>query len=204
MITVLGVEDHPLMLAGIAGAIDAQPDMRMVGAAQNGAAAVELHRQLQPDVTLMDLRLPDSNGIDVIHAIRAESPGARVIVLTTSAGDIPALRAFKAGASGYLLKDLVRTELIDTIRRVHAGKRVVPPQVAAELAAHMGDSPITARELSVLYGIAEGASNRRIGVQLSITEHTVKGHLKNILAKLNARDRTQAVVIAVRRGILNL
>jgi DNA-binding NarL/FixJ family response regulator len=146
MITVLGVEDHPLMMAGIAGAIDAQLDMKVVGAAENGVAALRLHRELRPDITLMDLRLPDMNGIEAMCAIRAEAPHARFIVLTTSAGDIQMLRAFKAGASGYLLKDLVRTELIDTIRRVHAGKRVLPPQVALELASHMGDSPITARE----------------------------------------------------------
>jgi len=204
MIRVLGVDDHPLMMAGVAGAIDAQADMRMVGVAQDGAAGIQLFRELQPDITLMDLRMPDMSGIDAIMSIRAEYPSARIIVLTTSAGDIQVLRAFKSGAYGYLLKNLVRTELIETIRRVHAGKRVVPPQIASELAAHMGDSPITAKELLVLRGISEGGSNRRIGAKLNITEHTVKGHLKNILAKLNASDRTHAVMIALKRGILDL
>jgi DNA-binding NarL/FixJ family response regulator len=204
MIRVLGVDDHPLMMAGVAGAIDAQVDMKVVGLAEDGATGIELFRELQPDITLMDLRLPDISGIDAIVTIRSEYPSARIIVLTTSAGDIQVLRAIKAGACGYLLKNLVRTELIDTVRRVHAGKRVVPPQIAAELAAHLGDSCITARELLVLRGISEGASNRRIGAKLNITEHTVKGHLKNILSKLNASDRTHAVMIALKRGILDL
>jgi DNA-binding NarL/FixJ family response regulator len=204
MIRVLGVDDHPLMMAGVAGAIDAQVDMKVVGVAEDGATGIELFRKLQPDITLMDLRLPDISGIDAIVSIRHEYPSARIIVLTTSAGDIQILRAIKAGAYGYLLKNLVRTELIDTVRRVHAGKRVVPPQIAAELAAHLGDSCITERELSVLRGISEGASNRRIGAKLNITEHTVKGHLKNILSKLNASDRTHAVMIALKRGILDL
>jgi DNA-binding NarL/FixJ family response regulator len=204
MIKVLGVDDHPLMMAGVAGAIDAQVDMKVVGIAEDGATGIELFRKLQPDITLMDLRLPDISGIDAIATIRSEYPTARIIVLTTSAGDIQVLRAIKAGANGYLLKNLVRTELIDTVRRVHAGKRVVPPQIAAELAAHLGDSCITARELLVLRGISEGASNRGIGAKLSITEHTVKGHLKNILSKLNASDRTHAVMIALKRGILDL
>jgi DNA-binding NarL/FixJ family response regulator len=204
MIRVLGVDDHPLMMAGVAGAIDAQVDMKVVGLAEDGATGIELFRELQPDITLMDLRLPDISGIDAIVTIRSEYPSARIIVLTTSAGDIQVLRAIKAGACGYLLKNLVRTELIDTVRRVHAGKRVVPPQIAAELAAHLGDSCITTRELLVLRGISEGASNRRIGAKLNITEHTVKGHLKNILSKLNASDRTHAVMIALKRGILDL
>lgn len=204
MIRVLGVDDHPLMMEGIAGAIDAQADMKMVGAANNGAAALPLFRQLQPDITLMDLRMPDLSGIEVISAIRLEYPAARIIVLTTSAGDMQVLRAFKVGAYGYLLKNLVRTELIDTIRRVHSGKRVIPPQLASELAAHMGDCAVTAKEILVLRGIAEGDSNRGIGEKLKITENTVKGHLKNILAKLDAHDRTHAVIIALKRGILDL
>jgi DNA-binding NarL/FixJ family response regulator len=204
MIRVLCVDDHPLMMSGIAGAIDGQADMKVVGAAQDGTAALTLFRELQPDVTLMDLRMPDVGGIDAMVAIRAEYPNARIVVLTTTAGDMQVLRAFKAGAFGYLLKNLVRTELIDTIRRVHAGKRVLPLQIASELAAHMGDSEITAKELLVLRGVAEGSSNRGIGTKLNITEHTVKGHLKNILAKLNAHDRTHAVMIALKRGILDL
>jgi DNA-binding NarL/FixJ family response regulator len=204
MIRVIGVDDHPLMMSGIAGAIDGQLDMKMVGTAHEGAAALALFRDLQPDITLMDLRMPDVCGIDAISSIRAEFPTARIIVLTTTCGDIQVLRAFRAGASGYLLKNLLRTELVDTIRRVHAGKHVVPPQIASELAAHIGDSAITAKELQVLRGIAEGGSNRGIGTELNITEHTVKGHLKNILAKLNARDRTHAVMIALKRGILDL
>jgi len=204
MIRVLGVDDHPLMMEGIAVAIDAQPDMKMVGAAHDGVSGVALFRELQPDITLMDLRLPDISGIDAITEIRAQSASARIIVLTTSAGDVHALRALKAGACGYLLKSLVRTELIDTIRRVQAGKRVIPSDLAAELTARMGESLITPRELSVLRGIAEGASNRGIGARLNITEHTVKGHLKSILAKLDASDRTHAVVIALKRGLLEL
>jgi DNA-binding NarL/FixJ family response regulator len=204
MIRVLGVDDHPLMMSGIAGAIDGQPDMKMEGGAQDGAAALSRFRELRPDITLMDLRLPDVSGIDTIVAIRAEYPTARIIVLSTTAGDMQVLQAFKVGACGYLLKNLVRTELIDTIRRVHAGKRVIPPEIASELASHFGDSAITAKELLVLRCIAEGSSNRRIGVKLNITEHTVKGHLSNIFAKLNARDRTHAVIIALRRGILDL
>jgi DNA-binding NarL/FixJ family response regulator len=192
------------MMEGVAGAIDAQVDMKVVGVAEDGATGIELFRKLQPDITLMDLRLPDISGIDAIVSIRNEYPSARIIVLTTSAGDIQVLRAIKAGAYGYLLKNLVRTELIDTVRRVHTGKRVVPPQIAAELAAHLGDSGITAKELLVLRGVSEGASNRRIGAELNITEHTVKGHLKNILSKLNASDRTHAVMIALKRGILDL
>ena len=204
MIRILGVDDHPLMMAGIAGAIDAQADMKMVGTANDGSSAIAIFRELQPDITLMDLRMPIVSGIDAISAIRQEFPSARFIVLTTSAGDIQVLRAIKAGAAGYLLKDLLRTELIDTIRRVYAGKRVIPSQIAAELAAHMGDSQITAREMSVLRGIAEGDSNRGIGTRLNITEHTVKGHLKSILAKLDARDRTHAVIIALKRGLLEI
>jgi DNA-binding NarL/FixJ family response regulator len=204
MIRVLGVDDHPLMMAGVAGAIDAQADMKMVGAAPDGTTGIKLFRELQPDITLMDLRMPDMSGIDAIVTIRAENPQARIIVLTTSAGDIPVLRAFKAGACGYLLKNLVRTELIDTIRRVQMGKRVVPAEIAAELAAHLGESPVTPRELLVLRAVSEGTSNRRIGARLNITEHTVKGHLKYIMAKLNAIDRTHAVMIALKRGILDL
>jgi DNA-binding NarL/FixJ family response regulator len=204
MIRVLGVDDHPLMMAGVAGAIDAQADMKMVGAAPDGTTGIKLFRELQPDITLMDLRMPDMSGIDAIVTIRAENPQARIIVLTTSAGDIQVLRAFKAGACGYLLKNVVRTELIDTIRRVQMGKRVVPAEIAAELAAHLGESPVTPKELLVLRAVSEGTSNRRIGARLNITEHTVKGHLKNIMAKLNAIDRTHAVMIALKRGILDL
>jgi len=204
MIRVLGVDDHPLMMAGVAGAIDAQADMKMVGAAPDGTTGIKLFRELQPDITLMDLRMPDMSGIDAIVTIRAENPQARIIVLTTSAGDIQVLRAFKAGACGYLLKNLVRTELIDTIRRVQMGKRVVPAEIAAELAAHLGESAVTPKELLVLRAVSEGTSNRRIGARLNITEHTVKGHLKNIMAKLNAIDRTHAVMIALKRGILDL
>jgi DNA-binding NarL/FixJ family response regulator len=204
MIRVLGVDDHPLMMAGVAGAIDAQADMKTVGVAEDGTNGIRLFRELQPDITLMDLRMPGMSGIDAITAIRAEYPCAKIIVLTTSAGDIQVLRAFKAGAYGYLLKNLVRKELINTIRRVHMGKRAVPPEIAAELAAHVGDSPVTPKELLVLRAITEGASNRRIGAKLNITEHTVKGHLKNIMAKLNAIDRTHAVMIALKRGILDL
>jgi DNA-binding NarL/FixJ family response regulator len=203
-IRVLTVDDHPLMMAGIAGEINAQPDMRVVAQASDGDDAIAKFRAHRPDVTLMDIRMPKVNGIDAITAIRAEFPRARIVVLTTASGDIQALRAFKAGAVGYLLKNLLRTELIDTIRMVHAGQRRIPPEIAQQLAQHAADDALTARELDVLRGIAKGQSNKVIAFNLNIVEHTVKNHIKSILSKLDANDRTGAAMIAVRRGYIDL
>ena len=203
-IRVLTVDDHPLMMAGIAGEIDAQPDMRVVAQASDGEDAIAKFRAHRPDVTLMDIRMPRVNGIDAITAIRSEFPRARIVVLTTAAGDIQALRAFKAGAVGYLLKNLLRTELIDTIRMVHAGQRRIPPEIAQRLAEHAADDALTARELDVLRGIVKGQSNKLIASSLNIVEHTVKNHIKSILSKLDADDRTGAAMIAVRRGYIDL
>ena len=204
MIRVLTVDDHPLMMAGIAGEIDAQADMRVVAQACDGDDAIAQFRAHRPDVTLMDIRMPKVNGIDAITAVRTEFPRARIVVLTTAAGDIQALRAFKAGAVGYLLKNLLRTELIDTIRMVHAGQRRIPPEIAQQLAQHAADDALTARELDVLRGIVKGQSNKVIASNLNIVEHTVKNHIKSILSKLDADDRTGAAMIAVRRGYIDL
>jgi DNA-binding NarL/FixJ family response regulator len=203
-IKVLTVDDHPLLRAGIAGAINAQPDMSVVAEAADGEEAIASFRIHRPDVTLMDLRMPKTNGIDAISAIRREFPNARVVVLTTYGGDIQALRAFKAGAVGYLLKSMLRTELIDTIRLAHAGMRRIPPEIALELAEHAGDDTLTTREIEVLRDVAKGSSNKVIAARLAISEHTVKGHLKNILSKLDASDRTHAVMIALKRGFLDI
>jgi DNA-binding NarL/FixJ family response regulator len=203
-IRVLTVDDHPLLRAGISGAINAQPDMSVVAEAADGEEAVASFRTHRPDVTLMDIRMPKTNGIDAISAIRKEFSNARVVVLTTYGGDIQALRAFKAGAVGYLLKSMLRTELIDTIRLAHAGMRRIPPEIALELAEHAGDDILTTREIEVLRDVAKGSSNKVIAARLSISEHTVKGHLKNILSKLDASDRTHAVMIALKRGFLDI
>lgn len=204
MIRILTVDDHPLLRGGIASAISVQTDMTVVAEASDGNEALGVFRQHRPDITLMDLRMPNGSGIDAIIAIRSEFPTARIIVLTSFGGDIQALRAFKAGASGYLLKDMLRTELIDTIRLVHRGHRRIPPEIAQGIAEHAADEEITSRELDVLRGVARGGSNKLIADQLSISEHTVKGHLKNILSKLGANDRTHAVMIALRRGLLDI
>jgi DNA-binding NarL/FixJ family response regulator len=203
-IRVLTVDDHPLMMAGIAGEINAQRDMRVVAQAADGNEAISHFRAHRPDVTLMDIRMPKLNGIDAITAIRNEFPQARIVVLTTAAGDIQALRAFKAGAVGYLLKNLLRTELIDTIRIVHAGQRRIPPEIAQQLAQHATDDALTSRELDVLRGLVKGQSNKVIALNLNIVEHTVKNHIKSILSKLDANDRTDAAIIAVRRGYIDL
>jgi DNA-binding NarL/FixJ family response regulator len=203
-IRVFVVDDHPLMVAGIAGEINAQPDMTVVAQATDGEDALALYREHRPDVTLMDVRMPKVNGIDAMAAIRKEFPKARIIVLTTAIGDIQALRAFKEGAVGYLLKNLVRKELTDTIRAIHAGMRRIPPDVAQQLAEHAADDAITARELDVLRMVAQGKANKTIASDLKIAEHTVKNHMKNILSKLGADDRTGAVVIAARRGYIEI
>jgi DNA-binding NarL/FixJ family response regulator len=203
-IRVLTVDDHPLLREGIATMLAAQPDMRSVAEASNGREAIEQYRVHRPDVTLMDLQMPEMNGVDAMIAICGEFPGARIIVLTTYTGDVQVLRALKAGARGYLLKNLLRKELLETIRLVHAGQKRIPPDVAAELAEHAADETLSAREIEVLRLISGGNANKEIAVQLSITEETVKGHVKNILAKLGANDRTHAVTIGLKRGIIEL
>ena len=204
MIRVLAVDDHLVLREGIARMLDGQEDMTLVGQASNGREAIESFRRLRPDVTLMDLRMPDMNGIDAIAAIRAEAPHARIVVLTTYTGDVQAAAALKAGAAGYLLKNLLRKELLETIRAVHSGKRRVPPEVAAEIAEHVADDALTERELEVLRRVAAGKSNKVIAAELDISEGTVKTHMRSILPKLEASDRTHAVIIALKRGILDL
>jgi DNA-binding NarL/FixJ family response regulator len=203
-IRILTVDDHELLRDGIAAMLEGEAGMTLVGMASSGREAIDCFRRLRPDVTLMDLRMPDMNGIEAITAIRREFPKARIIVLTTYAGDAQAAAALRAGASGYLLKSLVRKQLIETIRIVHAGKRHVPSEIAMEIAEHVADDALTVREIEVLRGVAAGQSNKRIAVALSISEETVKTHMKSILPKLNATDRTQAVMTALKRGILDL
>ena len=203
-IRILTVDDHPLLREGIAAVIEGQSDMQLVGEAANGLEALQVFRDCRPDVTLMDLQMPEMNGVDAIGAIHREFPDAKVVVLTTYQGDAQALRAFKAGASGYLLKSMLRRELVDTIRSVHAGRRRIPPEIAAGIAEHASDDALTSREIEVLRQVADGNGNKRIAHLLRISEETVKAHMKNILAKLAANDRTHAVTIAVRRGIIEL
>ena len=203
-IRVLSVEDHPLFREGIARVINSQPDMVLVAAAANGKEAMEAFRAHAPDVTLMDLRLPDLSGVDVMIALRSEFPDACFIVLTTSGGDVEIQRALKAGARGYLLKSMPPKQMFETIRRVHAGHKCVAPEVAAGLVEHMGDESLSEREVEVLRHVAEGNRNRDIAHTLFIAEETVKVHLKHIMGKLGANDRTQAVAIAARRGIIQL
>lgn len=204
VIRVLCVDDHPLFREGIAALLRNQTDMQLVAEAVNGREAVDLFRQHLPDVTLMDLQMVEMGGIDAISAIRADCPEARIIVLTTYTGDVQVSRALKAGARAYLLKGSLRKELIDTIRAVHAGHRRLTPEVAAEIAEHATDDGITPREIDVLRLIADGNANKEIAVKLSIAEDTVKGYVKNILAKLSAKDRTHAVKIALKRGMIDL
>jgi len=203
-IRILTVDDHQLLREGIAAVLEGQPDMVLIGQASNGREAIESFRQHRPDVTLMDLRMPDMSGIEAITAIRAEFPNARIIVLTTYAGDVQAAGALKAGAYGYLLKNLVRKELLETIRVVHAGKRRVPAEIATEIAEHVADDALTEREIEVLRRVAAGKSNKMIAAELDIAEGTVKTHMKSILPKLDASDRTHAVIIALKRGILDV
>lgn len=203
-IRVLAVDDHPVVLDGIAMALQAQPDMQLVGEASSGSQALDQFRALLPDVTLLDLNLPVMNGVDAIHAIRAEFPNARIVVLTTYKGDVLAARALKAGALGYLLKSSLRKELLSAIRTVHQGRRYVPAEVAAALAENYGAESLSPRELDVIRRVAAGLSNKEIGARLSVSEETVKTYMKSILAKLNASDRSHAVAIAIERGILDL
>jgi len=204
LIRVLAVDDHALLRDGIATLIGNQSDMELVAEASNGREAIELFRQHHPDVTLMDLQMPEMGGIDALSAIRGEFPEARIIVLTTYAGDVQVFRALKAGARALLLKGLLRKELLDTIRAVHAGQKRLPPEIAAEIAEHATDDALTPREIEVLRLIAGGNANKEIAAQLSLTEETVKGHVKNILAKLDANDRTHAVTIGLKRGIIEI
>ena len=203
-IRVFSVDDHPLLREGLAAIIDNQPDMILVAQACNAQEAVEKFRKHQPDVTLMDLRLPDKSGIDALKAIRTEFSDARVIMLTTFEGDVEIQRALEAGARGYLLKNMPPKELVEVIRQVHAGKKRIPAQLAAQLAEHMTDEELTPREIEVLSQIAGGNRNRDIAEKLFITEETVKVHIKHIMEKLGASDRTQAVAIGLRRGIIEL
>jgi DNA-binding NarL/FixJ family response regulator len=202
-IRVITVDDHPLLREGIAAVMNGEDDIELVAEATNGQEGIELFRAHRPDVTLMDLQMPGMNGIDAIAAIRGEFPNARFIVLTTYQGDVQALRALKAGASGYLLKNMLRKELLDTIRKVHAGRRCIPPEIAAELADHVTDDALSDREIEVLRRVATGHSNKVIAAQLNVSEATVKGHMKSILSKLGANDRTHAVTIAMKRGFID-
>jgi DNA-binding NarL/FixJ family response regulator len=204
VVRILAVDDHPLLREGIAALIRNEPDMELVAEASNGREAIEQFRKVQPDVTLMDVQMPDMSGIDALIAIREEAPKAKIIVLTTYGGDALAMRAMKAGAQAYVLKGLVRKDLLETIRAVNRGQKRIHPDVAVELAQHSGESTLTAREIEVLSLVAAGNSNKRIAASLNITEDTAKGHLKSILAKLGASDRTRAVTLALKRGIIEL
>jgi DNA-binding NarL/FixJ family response regulator len=204
VIRVLAVDDHPLLREGIAALIATEEDMELIGEASNGREALDLFRNFHPDITLMDLQMPEMNGIDAIGAIRGEFPDARIIVLTTQPGDVQVSRALKAGARAYLLKGMLRKELLDTIRAVHAGQKRLSLEIAAEIAEHATDGALTPREIEVLRLVAAGNANKEIGARLSLTEVTVKSHVKNVLAKLGANDRTHAVTIALKRGIIDL
>ena len=204
VIRVMAVDDHPLLRDGISALIGAQTDMELVAEASTGREAVDLFRTHHPDITLMDLQMPEMSGIDTISAIRGEFPDARIIMLTTRAADVQVSRAFKAGARAYLLKGLLRKELLETIRAVHAGHKRVSSEVAAEIAEHATDDGLTPREVDVLSLVAKGNANKAIGARLSLTEETVKSHIRNILGKLGANDRTHAVAIALKRGIIEL
>jgi DNA-binding NarL/FixJ family response regulator len=204
MIRVLSVDDHPLLREGIAALVNAESDMKLVAEAANGQEAIEKFRLHRPDVTLMDLQMPSLNGIEAIIGIRSEFPNARIIVLTTYAGDVQVVRALKAGARGYVLKGHVPRELLDTIRAVHAGQKRIPPEVAAEVADHAVDDELSSREIDVLRLIAAGNANKQIACLLGIAEETVKSHITKILAKLGANDRTHAVTTALKRGIIEL
>ena len=203
-IRVLSIDEHPLFREGVGRIINCQADMSLSGTASNGKDGIEAFRAIRPDVTLMEIGLPDLSGIDVMMAIRAEFPDARVIVLTAVEGDMGAHRALKAGARGYLLKSMHAQRMLDTIRQVHAGEKSVPPEIATDLAQHLGDEVLSRREVEVLQQVATGRRNRDIATKLFIAEKTVKVHVKHIMAKLGANDRTQSVTIAARRGIIRL
>jgi two-component system NarL family response regulator len=204
VITVLAVDDHPLLLDGIGVALAEQPDMRLVGEATDGLTAIQQFRKLQPDVTLMDLQMPNMGGLDALRSILNEWPEARIVVLTTYRGDAQVLCALKSGARGFILKGMLRKELRETIRAVYAGRRVMPPELAIELAQHAGEAALSPREMQVLKELARGNANREIAETLNVTEGTVKAHMKSIIAKLGAKDRTHAVLLALKRGILEV
>jgi DNA-binding NarL/FixJ family response regulator len=204
VIRLLSVDDHPIVRDGIVRLIATQPDMKLIAEASDGQEAVEQFRKHQPDVTLMDLQMPNMNGIDAIGSIRGEFPQARIIVLTTYEGDVQVIRALKAGAQGYLLKGSLRKELLDAIRAVHAGQKRMSPEVGAALAEHATDNALSPREISVLTLVAGGNANKEIAAQLSVSEESVKSYVRSILAKLGANDRTHAVTIGLKRGIIGL
>lgn len=201
-IRILVVDDHPVVRQGVAGLVDGQPDMTIVAQAANGREAIQQFRAQHPDIVLMDLQMPEMCGVEALIAIRDEAPDARIIILTTYAGDTRVMRAIKAGARGYLLKSALHRELVDTIRAVHAGKKSLSPEVSYDLAEHVSEDALTPAEVRVLRLLAEGNANKEIAVQLSVSEETVKGQVRNILAKLGAKDRTQAAMIGVKRGMI--
>lgn len=203
-VRILTVDDHPLLRQGIAALVCCEPDMQLVGEASDGLEAIEMFRLHRPDVTIMDLQMPNMGGIEAINRILREFPGARIIVLTTYRGDVQVVRALKAGAQGYILKQNVHRELLDTIRAIHAGQKRIPPELAVELVEHAQDDALTSREIDVLRLIAAGNANKQVADQLAIGEASVKSHVANILSKLGAKDRTHAVTIALKRGIIDL
>ena len=203
-IRILAVDYHAILREGVAALIGSEPDFELVAEAATGAEAIEMHQLHNPHVTLMDLALPDMGGVAVIQAIRARAPRARFVVLTTFRGDVQALRALKAGATGYLLKSMLRKDLLETIRTVHAGGKYIPPEVSIDIAAHAAGEGLSEREIEVLTWVAEGSSNKVVAMRMGISEDTVKNHMRAILAKLGASDRTHAVTIAIRRGFLDL
>jgi DNA-binding NarL/FixJ family response regulator len=202
-IRVLAVDDHPMLREGIAAILKPQPDMALIAEAEDGLQAIDAYRRLRPDITLMDLQMPRLGGLEAINQIRSEFPSARIIVLTTYAGDALALRALRAGAMGYVLKAALGTELLETIRTVHEGRRHIPPEIAQEIALRSGEESLSEREIGVLKLLSKGSSNKQVASALSISQDTVKGHLKSIFAKLEVRDRTEAARLAVRRGIID-
>jgi DNA-binding NarL/FixJ family response regulator len=203
-IRILTVDDHPVLRSGLAAIIQTQPDMVLVGEASTGRAAVEHFRTLKPDVTLMDLQMPEMSGLEAIRIIRNEFPAARVVVLTTYSGDVQTLKAIKAGAMAYLLKSTLHRDLLNTIRLVHAGQRYLPADIASEVAFHAGEAPLTVREVEILQLVADGKANKEIAARLSLSDETVKGYMKSIFAKLAVNDRTRAVTVAVKRGIIEI
>jgi len=203
-IRILLVDDHPIMREGIAAVLSTEPEMALVAEASNGREAIEQFRAHRPDITFMDLQMPVMNGTDAILAIRKEFPDARIVVLTTYSGDTQASRAFRAGASGFVLKNMVRKELIETVRCVHSGKKKIPPEIAVEMAEHHMDDALTDREIEVLQQVAAGNANKIVANNLSVSEETVKSHMRSILSKLGANDRTHAVTIALKRGIIDI
>jgi two-component system NarL family response regulator len=203
-ISIMVVDDHPMMRAGLIEALSSQADMRVVGEAGDGREAVARYGELRPDVTIMDIAMPQLCGVKALQEIRGQHDNARVVMLTTYKGDAQIMRAVQAGAAGFLLKSTLRRELLDTVRSVHRGQRCIPPEIAMELAQHMGQGPLSPREMEVLHYAASGHSNRRIAERMTISEETVKAHMKNVLAKLAANDRTHAVTIALRRGIITI